>query len=473
MSDPEEHNDATGRGGGLPMVQPPDPEALAEERKWLAEMDAAPPMRRTLAFLKRGGPGYLQSAMTLGGGTAASSLFAGAAFGYDLLWVAPFSMLLGVIMLSAVAHQTLSTGMRPFEAMRVHAGPVFAWGWAIGALLSSFIWHFAQYSLAGAVIEDMGDQAGIPISRWIAGLLVLAWAIGGVLLYGSSPRWMKVFERTLRGMVYMIILCFGFVVVKTGIAEPGKLLAGFFAFKIPDSINGIDPSWVVVSGLAAAVGVNMLFLYPYTLLARGWGKEHRRIARFDLFAGMFLPYLFAASLMVIATANVLHYGAEVPFADKSLSPVTAAGALAPAVGGTFGRMIFDFGILGMAASSIALHMLCCGFACSEMFGWKVGSLKYKLACLIPIPGVLGAGLWGDMKLWIAVPTTILTGFLLPLAYLGFIKLQRSRAYLGDDLPRGPRATAWLGGMVFATLVLVVFLAWFSVTKGPAFFADIF
>ena len=97
-------DDASGRGGGLPMVQPPDPQQLAAERAWLAEMDAAPAWRRNLGFLKRGGPAYLQSALTLGGGTAASALFTGTAFGYQLLWVAPLSMLLGVVMLSAIVY---------------------------------------------------------------------------------------------------------------------------------------------------------------------------------------------------------------------------------------------------------------------------------------------------------------------------------------------------------------------------------
>ena len=78
-----------------------------------------------------------------------------------------------------------------------------------------------------------------------------------------------------------------------------------------------------------------------------------------------------------------------------------------------------------------------------------------------------------MKIWIAVPTTILTGFLLPLAYLGFLKLQRSKAYLGDDRPEGGRGAAWAGGILLATLVLSVFLVWFAVTRGPQFFADLF
>ena len=58
--------------------------------------------------------------------------------------------------------------------------------------------------------------------------------------------------------------------------------------------------------------------------------------------------------------------------------------------------------------------------------------------------------------------------MLPLAYLGFVKLQRSAAYLGDDRPTGARGTLWLGAMVLAVLVISTFLIWYLVTKGPGF-----
>ncbi len=456
------------RPSGLPMVAPPDPAALVEERRWLAELEDAPAWRRTIAYVRRGGPGYLQSALTLGGGTAMFSLFAGAAFGYELLWVAPVSMLLGVVMLAAVAHQTLSTGMRPFDAMRVHAGPVFAWGWAIGAVLSSIIWQFAQYALASAVLADMSSfAAGLSIGEGTAGLIVLANAVAFVWMYGASSRWMRLFETLMKGMVWAIVLCFGLVVARTGVAHAGDLARGYLAFSIPGEVNGVHGATVVLSGLAAAIGVNMLFLYPYSLLAKGWGREHRRLARFDLLAGMFVPYSLATGLMIVATANAFHYG-ELEFTGTGLAPVDAARALTSVVGPGVARVVFNLGILGMAWSSITLQMLCCGFVATELLGWRVGGLRYRLACLLPAPGVLGAFLWNDVKLWLAVPTTILCGFLLPLAYVGFCKLQRSRAYLGDDLPRGGRATAWFGTMVFTTIVLTAFLGWYALTKGPGY-----
>ena len=51
---------------GLRMAHPPDPEELAAERQFLVSLEDAPWFRRNVAYFKLIGPGYLQSAMTLG-----------------------------------------------------------------------------------------------------------------------------------------------------------------------------------------------------------------------------------------------------------------------------------------------------------------------------------------------------------------------------------------------------------------------
>jgi Mn2+/Fe2+ NRAMP family transporter len=455
---------------GLRMANPPDPAALSAEKEMLTALSREGFGQRTRAFLRLSGPGYLQSAMTLGGGTAAASLFAGAAFGYSLLWVAPVAMLLGIVMLSAVSHQTLSTGVRPFEAMRRYAAAPLAYGWAIGALVASIVWHFPQYALGAAVLVDIGEVAGVGDLKpqWM-GVIVLIWAIAISLMYGSTPRMMRIYERCLKYMVWGVLLCFGWVVLRTGISDWGALFRGFLAFEIPDEANGVAGLTVVLSGLSAAVGINMVFLFPYSQLARGWGREHRQLARFDLMTGMFLPYALAASLILIATANTIHQSGD--FAGTCLAPIDAAQILCPAIGPTVGRIIFDVGILCMALSTITLHMLCCGFVCAEVFGWEVGGWKYRLATLLPTPGVLGPVLWTKL-LWIAVPTNIVCGFLLPVVYIGFIRLQASDAYLGADRPRSAKGAAWLLGMIVATLVMIVFLGWFAITRGPGCFEQI-
>ena len=76
--------------------------------------------------VRAGGPGWLQGAMTLGGGSAITSLTLGAVFGYEFLWLQPVAMLIGCVMLFALSHQTLSTGERPFHAMRNHVSVTLA-----------------------------------------------------------------------------------------------------------------------------------------------------------------------------------------------------------------------------------------------------------------------------------------------------------------------------------------------------------
>ncbi len=437
---------------------------LAEERAWLARVAQRSGPRRALAYLGRGGPGYLQAALTLGGGSASASILAGAAFGYDLLWVAPLGMLMGVVVLSAVAHQTLSTGMRPFEAMRVYAGPFFAWGWALGTVLASCIWHFAQYSLASALVVDLADALGASISRGLAGALILVWAVVTAQSFGGRTRWTGWFDRVLKLLVWGIVLAFGAVAVRAGIDDPGAIWRGLTSFKVPADRGDASGLALVLTGIATAVGINMVFLYPYTLLARGWGREHRELARSDLVFGMFLPYVLATGLMIVAAANTIH----ADFSGIKISPLEASGTLGQLLGPTTGRVLFNLGLLGMVLTTITLHMVSAGFAVSEMFKLPFGGKGYRLALLLPTPGVLGCVYWSDMSVWLAVPTSIISGFLLPVAYLGFVKLQTSEAYLGKDRPRGPLANAWLGGLVLATLVITGFFGWYLLTEGVPF-----
>ena len=437
-----------------------------------AELDARPLPGRIAGYLRFMGPGYLQSAMTLGGGSAFAALFGGAAFGYQLLWVAPTAMLLGIIVMAAVAWITLSTGEDPYDALKNHVHPVFAWMFAWGGLLSSIIWQFAQYALAAAMLALL---FGVP--PIVGGLIALAWCVSIGLLHGRAPRFIRGYEIILTAMVWFIVASMAIVVFRTGIPNPGEMLAGFIP-SIPEDWTGtgadgepvsIDSLTVIVSGLAAAVGANMLFVYPYTLRKNGWGREHRRLARYDLVFGMFLPFTIAVSLMVIASAAVFHFG-DAGFSGAKIAPAKAAEIFASPdrLGPVIGKWIFGLGILAMALSSITMQMLASGFAGVKLFGVREDSVGHKAFILLPAIGFLGAVFWGDMRLWVAVPTNVICGLFLPVSYLGFTLLLRNRALLGSDRPGGRLGIAWATGMLLATIVLTVFLATVVAQQAPGF-----
>lgn len=423
-------------------------------------------------YLKTLGPGYMQSAMTLGGGSAFAALFAGAAFGYQLLWVAPLGMFLGLLVMAAVAWQTLSTGKDPYDALKQHVHPIFAWAFAWGGLISSIIWQFAQYALAGAMISLL-----LGVDPWLAGLIALAWCVPIGLIYGQGGRLVRSYELLLTGMVWFIIICMLVVVIRSGLPEPGAFIGGFVP-SIPQDWKGVDAEGettsisamvLIVSSLTAAVGANMLFVYPYTLIKNRWGRGERDVAILDLWLGMFLPFTIAVSLMVAASAAVFYYG-DAPFVGSKIPPRAAAEIFAEPdrLGESVGLWIFSLGILAMALSSITMQMLASGFAGVKLFGFKEQSTGHKLFTLLPAVGVLGAIWWVKMAAWVPVPTNIICGIFLPLSYVGFLILNLNRDYLGADRVKGTKLVLWSIGMLLAVVVITAFLAIVLVNQLPGF-----
>lgn len=442
---------------GLPMVSRWDPEALEEEKTHLRELGEKGAGARWGYYWARQGPGWMQSALTLGGGSAASSLFAGAFLEYRLLWLQPTAMALGIIAMSAVAYQTVMTGIRPFQAMSRFVHPVMAWLWALGSLAATVIWHFPQYTLAGAVCNDMVKAASaerVDVPPIVFAVVVLGIATWITFNYGKSARGIRIYERTLKYMVWGIVFAFLVVIIKNSLAGRinwGAVGRGYVGFYIPptDDPRGVS---VLMGAFGAAVGINMTFLFPYTLLARGWSREHRGLAQFDLIVGMLIPFALATSLMMIATASTIYGTEHVPAQGTGMSPVQAAQILANTTGLFVGRFIFGLGILGMALSTITLHMLVSAFIVCEVMGWEPTGWHYRLGALIPAVGVLGPVLWDLMKLmWVPVIASVASGLLLPIAYIGFWILMNRRAYLGEAKPTGGAAALWNLGLGLATI----------------------
>jgi len=63
---------------------------------------------------------------------------------------------------------------------------------------------------------------------------------------------------------------------------------------------------VMISAAATAVGINMTFLLPYSMLRKGWDKYFRGLAIFDLSTGLFIPFILATGCVVIASSSQFH-----------------------------------------------------------------------------------------------------------------------------------------------------------------------
>jgi Mn2+/Fe2+ NRAMP family transporter len=422
-------------------------------------------MMSIAAHIKHGGPGWLQGAMTLGGGSAITSLSIGSMFGYEFLWVQPIAMVIGCVMLFALSHQTLSTGQRPFGAMRQHLSPSLAWFWAMAALISSVIWGFSHYPLAAGMLEEgievvwgfslKSAEDDFERQLFLFSLAVLIWVgcVFTVWNYGKGSRGVLLFENGIKILSALIIVSFAWLVVSAGLNGSlnwSAVLWGFVPHSLPDDSIGVT---TMMAALGTAVGINMTFVYGYTILKRGWGPNDRALARYDIVLGLVIPYLVVTSLISIAAAALLYDGES--SIQSRLNPAQASLMFVSAgMGDLVGRLIFPFGVLGMAIGSLVMHMLTCGAAAMEMFDLEEDSTAYRMACLIPTPAVLGVFLWSSMGPYVILPTSAFCGMLLPIAYIGWLIMNNQKDYLGEDMPSGIRAITYNSAMALCVVTVL-------------------
>lgn len=491
-----------------------------------------------LAYARLSGPGWLQSAITLGGGSLSNALYLGVLGGFAFMWLQPMAMIFGIVMMSAIAFVTLSTGKRPLREINTHISPVLGWGWLAASMMANLVWSLPQFALAVAALrqnllpgllgpEAMPDLAG----KIIAAIIILAVVITNVMIYISGGRGTKIFEIIMKVMVGSIVICFFGVVVRLTVAgeiDWNAIARGM----VPRLDNLFSPAdtflpyldklseagrefWsgmivsqqrdVMIGAAATAVGINMTFLLPYSMLRKGWDREFRGLAIFDLSTGLFIPFMLATGCVVISAASQFHAqpdpgflgekdangalvvpaknlvggyndlltqrlrkemgeeafaalnaeevkakGAGLPVEERTMAAMLVkrdafnlAATLEPLVGKTFSHYIFGFGVIGMALNAATMLMLINGLCYCELRNRPPRGATQRIGSLMVCVGVLGPFFYtGKAQMWLAVPTSVFAMVLLPIAYVVFALMMNNKTILGKDMPTGGKRIVW-------------------------------
>ena len=491
------------------------------------DVSGLPWPRRYAAYAKASGPGWLQGAITLGGGSLAGALFLGLIAGPGLLWLQPLAMVCGVVTLGAIAYVTLATGRRPFGLINEAVSPVLGWAWLIATIMANVVWCMPQFNLAVAAVRQnlmpvvAGEGGGGGMLDGTVGVVIisavlLVVGLGCNVVYNSGGRGVRWIEHLLRVAVGLIVLAFIFVIgalISRGGLDFGAALRGM----VPDPRKLFTPSetytalieaagphadyWHqkivglqrdrIVAAFATAVGINMTFLLPYTLLKKGWGSAQRELAIVDLALGLLIPFVLATACITLAsssafhgkTADVLHADGTVqphmagafhkvldgrlihadpalkgdaaaldaarataPAGERELAAMLAnrdnfnlASTLEPLAGKTIAQLVFGLGVLGMATSTLIVLMMMNGFAFRELLYKPDSGGVYMLGTLVAgIAGFCGPFVWGnaDARAALAIPTSVIGGSLLPIACFTFLLLLNSKRVLGAAAPSG-------------------------------------
>ncbi len=490
-------------------------------------------------YVKLSGPGWLQSGITLGGGSLSSSLYLGVLVGFSFMWLQPLAMILGIIMMSAISYVTLSAGERPLRAINTHVSPVLGWGWLIASMMANLVWSLPQFALGTVALRQnilpgiLGSEvmAEVP-SKMIAGAIFLAICLTFTMTYGAGGKGTKIFEIMIKTIVSMIVLCFIGVVVKLSIEGKiiwGEILSGL----VPDLSLFVKPTdyimphiekvsgqfqsfWsnmivgqqrdVMISAAATAVGINMTFLLPYSMLRKGWDKYFRGLAIFDLSTGLFIPFIIATGCVVIASSSQFHavpaqgfiadepggqvtvepapnlvgsfngllgsrvrhemglsmeeweqlpseqrtqYCQALPYADKKMAAMLVkrdafnlADTLAPLTGPVIAQYVFGLGVMGMAMGAATMLMTINGLCFCELLGRPPKGWTQRIGSLMVSVGALGPFFWKEAAPWLAVPTSVFAMVLLPIAYFAFFLLMNQKTFMGNNMPTGVKRILW-------------------------------
>ncbi len=507
-------------------------------------------------FLRLSGPGWLQSGITVGGVSFSSSLYLGVLVGFSMMWLQPLAMILGIIMLGAIAYVTLSIRERPLKAINEHVNPVLGWSWLLASMAANLVWSMPQYVLGTRALQqnlspNILGAIPDPWGRIICVSFILAICITATMFYGAGGRGVKIFEIIIKSIVSLIVLSFLGVVIKLSFVPAeeggivwGQILRGLIprlqmlwepAATIKPHIEAVVPQFqqfwtklivsqqrdVMIAATAAAVGINMTFLLPYSMLRKGWDKDFRGLAIFDLSTGLFIPFILATGFVIIASSSQFHskpaqgflgerdaqgeliepaqnlvgpykallkarlqseIGAEavaglsdqelerqteaLSYADKNMAAMLVkrdnlnlAAALAPLTGNFLAQFVFGLGVLGMGISAATMLMTINGLCLCEMLNRPLKGWTQRIGSLIVSVGALSAIFWNRPAPWLAMPTSVFCIILLPIAYIAFSLLMNQKTMLGDNMPQGGKRVLWNVLMVIATGIATLVSIW--------------
>jgi len=379
-----------------PIAEKIPSEILEEESAKLEELREKPFIFRIPGYIRLSGPGFLGAALTLGAGTLTSSMLSGARFGYKTMWLLWLAMGLGLFMMAAMARFTCRGGFRVIAVQNErHSRLVGTLMTAlVGTAFVAVVFNFGQYSLGTHLIESLTPLFGFKFPRQINWIVFMSITVWLTLNYGrKGRRGTKMVENFMKGSIALMLLCFGACLFVVGVNWKAAF-RGIFVPWLPGGGEGLD---LFIASSAAAIGVMDWVFFHYAGLARGWGRRQESLARFDVAAGLFIPFVLVNYLVIGVFAKTLY--------QQGIHPETApelAQSLLPLLGHTWSQILFYIGFLAVPVTTTVGMSIAGAMAIHEAFGWEpdTDSWKWRICALLPQIGFLAV--WYPRPLWLLI-----------------------------------------------------------------------
>jgi len=385
-----------------------------------------------LAFV---GPAVVASIAYVDPGNFATNIQAGAAYGYQLLWVVVAANLIAMLFQALSAKLGIVTGRNLAEMCRDEFPPAVVWAMWIVSEIAAMATDLAEF-LGGAI--GLALLFHIPL---IAGMAVTAAITYGILMFERTG--FRPIELVVGVLVGIIALCY---LMEMFIAPIDWGAAAFHA--VTPQIADDGALLLAVGIIGATVMPHAVYLHSALTQARTPVRkagETRQVLRFsnqEVVVALAVAGFVNIAMVMMASA-AFHAGhrdvAEIETAYHTLTPL-----LGEAAAGIFLLSLIASGISSSTVGTMAGQVIMQGFV-----GFRIPVWVRRLVTMAPAFVVVALGVNVTKAL---VLSQVVLSIALPLPVIALMMFTRRRDIMGP-FANGPATN--VAAIVGATVVLAL------------------
>lgn len=419
----------------------------------IVDKTVGPPIKKAKHYWHMLGPGLTTGAADDDPSGVATYSQTGAAYGFQLLWLALFTYPLMALVQEMCARIGMVTGKGLAANIRTHYPR-----WILYTC-TLFLFTANVFNL-GADLGAMAQGVQLLLPNVNFTVLVVIFTLVSLLMqifmsYSAYARILKYLALILLAYVFSALLIQGL--------DWSSLVRHTF---VPSLTFSRDQIILICAILGTTISPYLFFwqtsqevedeiLEGKTTIASRQGlatdTEIKHI-RVDVWSGMFLSNL-VMFFIIVATGATLHSTGITQISTAA----DAAEALRPLAGNAT-YLLFSLGIIGTGLLAVPVLAGSAAYAVSESFGWKQG-LFYKLKQASAFYGILiiamlaglGMNFIGLDPIKALIYSAIANGFVAPIVLIFIVQLSSSKKVMGEH--RNQLFTTWIGWLVVAIMIL--------------------
>jgi NRAMP (natural resistance-associated macrophage protein)-like metal ion transporter len=392
------------------------------------------------------GPGFITANVDNDAGGIYTYSFAGARFGYSLLWtLIPMTVALVVIQ-EMCARMGAVTGKGLSDLIREEYGLRTTFLMMLALVVTNF----------GNVVAEF---AGIATSMGLFGLSRYV-----TVPIAAMVVWLLVVKGTYKAVekIFLFASLFYIAYIIAGVlARPNWVQAMVSTIQPPTTREVGNPEYLyMMTGMiGATIAPWMQFYLQASIVEKGVTEREYRLARIDVLVGsMFAPIV--AGFIVIACAATLNAAGYRDIKDAA----DAAQALRP-LAGDYAFILFAAGLFNASLFAASILPLSTAYTVCEGLGlesgldkkWREAPVFYWLYTLLIAAGA-GVILWPKFPLlWVTLFSQVVNGVLLPLVLIFMLLLVNKVDLMGEHTnSKFYNLVAWSTTVVLIGLTVAMF-----------------